>query len=464
MPLGETSSNTTVQYTVTTTNTADGTTLYWKTTGNVSNSDIVSGNTGSIVVTNNRAIFNVTIFADTLTEGVETIGIAISTGSLNGPTVVSTANPININDTSLSPAPERLYSWGENAVGQLGFNDTVYRSSPTQVGTGTNWSKVNTRNTSGQANPRHTIATKTDGTLWIWGFNHYGQLGTNDRVAKSSPTQLGSGTWSQVEAGWNAMAAIKTNSTLWTWGVNGQGQLGVNDTVYSRSSPTQVGSDTNWSQISISNDAGVFMSAIKTDGTLWTWGGNGYGELGQNNTINKSSPVQVGASTNWSQITSGQRGSLAIKTDGTLWSWGRNYEGWAGYNNTVYKSSPTQVGALTNWSQVSMRGNAVMAIKTDGTLWSWGGNFGGVLGQNDAVVRSSPTQVGSSTDWSKISASSMVLATKTDGTLWTWGFGSRGELGSNNVVARSSPVQVGANTNWSLVNAGGSMAFAITSG
>jgi alpha-tubulin suppressor-like RCC1 family protein len=460
MPLNE---GQTVQYTVTTTNTADGTVLYWKTTGNTTNSDIVGGNTGTITITNNRATFNVTIFADTLTEGVETIDIAISTGSLNGPTVVSTANPININDTSLSPAPERLYSWGDNSVGQLGLNDRVYRSSPTQVGTGTNWSKVNTRNTSGQADPKHTIATKTDGTLWIWGENSSGQLGTNDRVNRSSPTQLGSGTWSQVEAGWNGMAAIKTNGTLWTWGSNNFGQLSTNDKVY-RSSPTQVGTETDWSQISMGNDSGPFISAIKTTGTLWQWGSNGYGMLGQNNTTDRSSPVQVGTDANWSQITSGQRGSLAIKTNGTLWSWGRNYEGWAGYNNTSYKSSPTQVGALTNWSQVSMRGNAVMAIKTDGTLWSWGGNFGGVLGQNDTVFRSSPTQVGTDTDWSKISASSMVLATKTNGTLWTWGFGSRGDLGSNNVVARSSPVQVGANTNWSLVNAGGQMAFAITSG
>ena len=132
MPLNETS-NTTVQFTVTTTNTADGTTLYWKTTGNTTNSDIVGGNTGSITVTNNRAVWNVTISADDATDGTKTLGIQILTGSLDGTPVVNTASPIVITDTSQTPDYGYLYTWGNNTYGVLGTGGGGVLS-PVQVG------------------------------------------------------------------------------------------------------------------------------------------------------------------------------------------------------------------------------------------------------------------------------------------------------------------------------------------
>jgi alpha-tubulin suppressor-like RCC1 family protein len=467
MPLGETSSNTTVQYTVTTTNTADGTTLYWKTTGNVSNSDIVGGNTGSIVVTNNRAIFNVTIFTDTLTEGVETIGIAISTGSLNGPTVVSTANLITINDTSLDPAPERLYSWGQNDNGQLGQNNRIAsggRSSPVQVGTDTTWDQISTQEFA-------VIATKTNGTLWSWGSGNGGGLGLNNTVDRSSPTQVGAlTTWSKVVKAKYFTLAIKTDGTLWSFGKNGQGQLGLGD-VINRSSPVQVGSATNWSLISAGN---YMASAIKTDGTLWMWGQQVQGSFGLNESGNvyKSSPTQVGSGTTWSQVSSGPYSWMATQTNGTLWLCGYNNYGHLGFNDTVDKSSPVQLGAGTDWSKISHGFNSSLATKTNGTLWAWGRNHKGQLGRNIAYTTnsSSPVQVGSSTTWSLIDTDSgTVLATKTDGTLWVWGTQQSGVLGLNAIVGsytdgRSSPIQVGAATTWSKISTGGFMSIAITSG
>ena len=353
------------------------------------------------------------------------------------------------------PPPPGLYAWGYNYGSNLGLNDTVNRSSPTQVGVGTTWSLVSI----GWYN---TAATKTDGTLWTWGWNSLGQLGTNDHIYRSSPVQVGVGTtWSQVSTNYYATAAVKTDGTLWTWGWNSNGSLGNNDgtSAGARSSPTQVGSGTTWSQVS----AGSYNAiATKTDGTLWAWGYNYYGELGLGDqgvnsvSSNRSSPTQVGALTNWSKVSTLVSVTVAIKTDGTLWAWGYNANGELGQNDTVYnKNSPVQVGTLTTWSQVSTAGHNTIATKTDGTLWIWGRNDYGELGQNDQISRSSPTQVGSGTTWNLVTINNYVtIATKTNGTLWTWGWNSRGQLGFNDLVNRSSPTQVGVATTWSRVSGG----------
>ena len=344
--------------------------------------------------------------------------------------------------------PPRLWTWGRNNNGQLGQNDLVYRSSPTQVA-GTNWSNVSISFT-------QTIATKTDGTLWTWGWNNYGQLGFNDRVNRSSPTQVGVLTnWRLVNAGYYVNSAIKADGTLWLWGFNSSyGQLGFNDRV-SRSSPVQVGVATNWSQIS----TGAYSTiATKTDGTLWAWGYNFYGQLGLSNTTNRSSPVQVGAQTNWSRVNiAATHSTIATKTDSSLWTWGQNNNGQLGLNDRIYRSSPVQVGVTNTWSKISEGdGDMSAAIKTDGTLWTWGQNNNGQLGFNDITNRSSPVQVGSNTNWSLVSKDFYSnISIKTDGTLWAWGRNNNGQLGEDDLINRSSPSQVGTNTNWSEVSGGG---------
>ena len=290
-----------------------------------------------------------------------------------------------------------IWTWGYNAHGNLGQNDTVSRSSPTQVGALTTWSS------NIAAGEDHCIVTTTGGALYVWGKNESGGLGLNDvGISRSSPTQVGAlTTWSKIAAGRNHSLAIKTDGTLWSWGYNAYGELGQNDRV-NRSSPVQVGSDTNWSNI----DGGANHSmATKTNGTLWLWGKNNYGQLGLNDRVYRSSPVQVGALTTWSKIDAGFGSSLAIKTDGTLWSFGYNGSGNLGLNDTVSRSSPVQVGALTTWSKISANpnfGDISLAITTSGTLWLWGRNNYGQLGLNDRVSRSSPVQVGALTTWSKI--------------------------------------------------------------
>lgn len=353
-----------------------------------------------------------------------------------------------------APAGPWLYAWGYNDRGNLGDNTKVYRSSPVQIGSETTWSQVSGGNNS-------AAAIKADGTLWAWGNNANGQLGDNTIINKSSPVQVGALTdWSQVSAGGNFCAGIRTNGTLWTWGFSGQGRLG-RPTLNYNSSPIQVGSLTNWSKIDCSTSG--FAASIKTDGTLWTWGYNPWGNLGDGTVVYRSSPVQVGALTTWSQVNCGANHIAAIKTDGTLWVWGRNLFGELGINQgySSYRSSPVQVGALTNWSQVACGTFLTIAIKTDGTLWSWGSNSVGQLGDNTTVNKSSPVQVGALADWSKLSTGNQFsTAIKTNGTLWTWGGNPNGQLGDSTQSDKSSPIQIGSNS-WATVSAGSAFVLAI---
>lgn len=350
-----------------------------------------------------------------------------------------------------------LYAWGHNNWGQLALSNTVNKSSPTQVGTGTDWGLNN------GAAGYFKLFVKSNGSLWSVGNNQNGSLGQNDVISRSSPTQVGAlTTWLVVSANYyhGGSFAIKNDGTLWSWGKNHLGQLGHNDVVY-RSSPVQVGSGTTWSKICGFNQDAI---AIKTDGTLWSWGYNANGESGQNNVINTSSPVQVGALTNWSLLPLGGYNLgptiSVIKTDGTLWSWGNGINGAMGDNTTVSKSSPIQIGALTNWSKIEKGRQFSVAIKTDGTLWGWGLNNGGQIGLGNLTNTSSPVQIGADTNWSKIAAAySAAAAIKTDGTLWIWGNNGQGQLGQNDIISRSSPVQVGSDTNWVSVFGGDLYSF-----
>jgi alpha-tubulin suppressor-like RCC1 family protein len=342
-----------------------------------------------------------------------------------------------------------LFSWGYGANGQLGQNTTTQFSSPVQI-PGTSWSSIS-------AGGHHALATKTDNTLWSWGHNSVGQLGQNTTTYFSSPVQIPGTTWSAISAGSRYTSlATKTDGTLWSWGQNQYGQLGQNATT-NVSSPIQI-PGTTWSSISGGGHS-RFSLATKTDGTLWAWGGNSVGQLGQNITTDVSSPVQIPGTT-WSSISGGNNHSLATKTDGTLWAWGGNSSGQLGQNNITQSSSPVQIPG-TSWSLFSAGYNFSLATKTDNTLWSWGGNNYGNLGLNDTARRSSPVQI-PGTSWSTTSGSISpsgsaayhAFATKTDGTLWSWGRNTTGQLGQNDRIARSSPIQI-PGTSWSAIDSGG---------
>ena len=347
--------------------------------------------------------------------------------------------------------PGTLWSWGYNAGGKLGLNIGCFdhRSSPVQV-PGTSWVQISSAPASLTFAAAPVGARKSDGTLWVWGQNGFGELGQNDRVARSSPIQIPGTSWTDVSMSGNRMFARKNDGTLWGTGYN----MGTGSNVIF-SSPVQI-PGTSWSQISA---GGGHVLARKSDGTLWTWGENGSGQLGNNTTtpFMNLSAIQI-PGTAWVDACVGNFYSSARKSDGTLWVWGSSILGQLGDGTTISKSSPVQVPG-TSWVDISLGSSHSMARKSDGTLWGWGLNSCGQLGDNTTIYRSSPVQVPGTSWVDASSGTTHTLARKNDGTLWAWG-GSfvpdtgkgptpgRGERGDNLPnVNRSSPIQI-PGTSW----------------
>ena len=354
-------------------------------------------------------------------------------------------------NSGLTVSPS-LWTWGANGSGQLGVNDAATRSTPvTTISGGTNWKSV-------AGGLDHTAAIKTDGTLWAWGANYGGQIGNNSNgsnIYAPVTTFAGGTNWKQVACGEQYTAAIKTDGTLWNWGYNFYGHLGINSET-DRSTPvtTRLGG-TNWKQVAVGQ---YHTAAIKTDGTLWTWGGDITGQLGINESTvfaNRSTPVTtlVGG-TNWKQVACGRDHTVAIKIDGTLWVWGKNSYGQLAIPDGIDRLTPTTtfVGG-TNWKQVASGGIYTAAIKTDGTLWTWGSSATPV------------TTILGGTNWKQVACGgNHTAAIKTDGTLWIWGSNFYGTLGINDTANRTTPVTtILGGTNWKSVAGGSSHTSAIQS-
>jgi alpha-tubulin suppressor-like RCC1 family protein len=344
-----------------------------------------------------------------------------------------------------------LYAWGNNSnflgSGFLGDNTVVDKSSPVSVSGGfTDWVQVS-------AGRDASVGIRANGTLWSWGYNLAGQVGDNTSVNKSSPVSVVGGftDWIQASAGYSHSLGVRANGTLWAWGSNAQGRLGNNTAVLSRSSPVLVvGGFTNWVQASANNQ---FSLGVRANGSLWAWGGNGAGQLGQNTVISRSSPVSVvGGFVDWIQASAGNVHSLGLRANGTIWAWGSNYDGQLGDNTSVNKSSPVSVvGGFTDWVQASAGKNHSIGLRANGTVWAWGYNSYGKLGDNTSVNKSSPVSVvGGFTDWVHVDAGKdHNIAVRANGTLWGWGRGQYGLLGNNFTTTRSSPVSaIGGFTDW----------------
>lgn len=285
-------------------------------------------------------------------------------------------------------------------------------------------------------------ALKSTGALWCWGYGGNYQLASGANTHLKVPTAATAafaGPWSSVSLGYVHGCTIKTDGSLWCWGSNAAGQLGNGTTTSATTAPVQVSG--TWNQVAANGReasdtivATYYTCGIKSDNSGWCWGKNSVGNLGLGNTTDYTTPQQVSGS--WSTIQGGNFHTCGIKTDNTLWCWGSNVYGQLGIGSTTDQSSPQQVSG--SWSSVSVGYHNVCAIKTDGTLWCWGYNGNGQLGDNSTTARSSPVQVnGGGTTWSKVSAGvNLTCAIKTDGSLWCMGGNGQGQVLANSMLVR----------------------------
>ena len=358
------------------------------------------------------------------------------------------------------------YTWGNNGGGALGDGTGLTRSSPVSViGSFITWSQIS-------AGYNYTLGVR-DGIAYAWGQNTFGRLGDNTTSSRSSPVTVVGGitTWKQLSASHDGGRAhslgVTTTGLAYAWGDNYSGQLGSTPAGYgtSKLSPAiVVGGITNWVQVS----AGIrFSLGLTSTGALYAWGGNGYGQLGDGTSLQKSSPVSVvGGITNWSQIAAGQYYSLGLTSTGITYGWGRNSQGQLGDNTITNRTSPvTVIGGITNWSQISGDAHS-LGTTTAGVAYAWGFNGNGRLGDNTTSNRSSPvTVVGGITNWSQVSAGrNHSLGITSTGVTYGWGYNAQGQIGDNTTSSRSSPVTVvGGFTNWNQVSAGGLHSAGLTS-
>jgi alpha-tubulin suppressor-like RCC1 family protein len=335
---------------------------------------------------------------------------------------------------------------------------------------GANWIEMGPTGTGGgggsaatqviSAGGGHTCGIKSDKTLWCWGADGSGQLG-DDATLAQKPTPVivaGGATWKAVAAGGSHTCGIKSDNTLWCWGNDSTGQLGDDATIANQSTPVIVAGGATWKAVAAGND---LTCGIKSDDTLWCWGNDANGGLGDDATIaNKSTPVIVAGGATWKAVGAGSNYACGIKSDDTLWCWGNDVNGQLGDDATLAsKSTPVIVAGGATWKAVSA-GTATCGIKSDDTLWCWGGDVDGALG-DDATIAQKPTPVivagGATWKATAVQGYGHTCGIRSDDTLWCWGGDSIGQLGDDATLAsKPTPVIVAGGATWTAVTTGGS--------
>ena len=309
-------------------------------------------------------------------------------------------------------------------------------------------------------------AIRTDGALWCWGEAF------DASSPGLSWTEIAPRTrWAEVENAWFHSCGIRTDRTLWCWGWNHTGAFGIGVTtgaglpgeVFDPGTviPAQEISRSRWLDVAPGR---WFTCAIRVDGTLWCWGDNRFGQVGQGHVSDYQngygSPMRVGTATDWKQVASAGDSACGVRTGGTLWCWGANNHGQIGDGTTTTRLVPTQVGTDTGWLSVSTGRTSACALRTGGQLWCWGNNESGQIGDGTTTTRLVPTQVGKGVTWTTVDVGTSHACGLSGDRLWCWGADYRGPSGGPTMT----PTRVDTDFAWTMVSANEERTCGITTG
>ncbi len=447
----------------------------------------------NLIVANAGAELKLSTTANTLTQtddGTTTTGFNLAGSSLSSTAVNSLGASAKIELVKLGSvasvvaggtthalalkADGTVSAWGYNTQGQLGNGTTTSSYVPTPVSVLTSITSVATGGMASGVSSSYAL--KSNGTVWSWGFNITGQLGDGTTTQRNTPAQISSLSGiTAIAAGTTSVFAVKSNGTLWAWGNNyvGVGQLGigVGTTVY-KLTPVQVvdptdptGYFTNAVRVATNGTSTNITSsyALKSDGSVWSWGSNTYGQLGDGttNSRNVPGPVSVlGVGSGVIDIAAAAADAYALKSDGSVWAWGSNNSNQLGDGTATDTLVPIQVPTLGPGSGVIAIASGITtayALKSDGSVWAWGSNTQAQAGSGSATYSVSPpsqvVNLGPGSGVVTIGASyKSAFAVKSDGSMWAWGNNtvSVGQLGIGDGTAnpRSTPVRVGVSGNY----------------
>ena len=326
-----------------------------------------------------------------------------------------------------------VYTWGDNAYGQLGDGSVTDRNKAVKV-------NINTV-VAIATGSYHTLALKYDGTVWCWGYTYTGECGTGSGSPISSPKQItGLSGITAIAAGANHSIAVAPDGSLRAWGLNSSGQLGDGSTI-TRTTPVTILTLANVTHISA---GGVHSLARRSDGTAWSWGDNSAGQLGDGTTTRRTSPIQITSLSNYTtSIKGGGLHSIALVSYGPVLAWGSNTDGQLGDGTTTGRATPTQVPSLSNVTYIAAGAYHSLSTTLEELGFTWGKNGTGQLGNASMTSSSTPVQVKSLTALERVAGGwGFSVGLRSDETVYAWGENNQGQLGNGTLTNASTAVQV----------------------
>jgi alpha-tubulin suppressor-like RCC1 family protein len=341
----------------------------------------------------------------------------------------------------------KLWMWGNNECGQLGLGHEESTSIPQPVGVGVAGFENIVQVAAGE---NHTVALGANGRVWTWGDNRHGQLGSGDTMSRAIPQCLGVGialfeNIVHVTAGENHTIAVGAYGSVWVWGDNGLGQLGSGEAGEFQPIAQLMRGVTGFGKIAQVAAGWTHTIVCGVDGNVWGWGGSGRGELGLGGLRFKCIPQCVGEGipgfTNIVQVAAGKIHTIALGADGRVWAWGYGGHGQLGWNTAGVQFIPQRVGeeapGFGKMVQVAVGSHHTVALGADGDVWAWGTYLGGQVG-NRKEIQSTPQRMGRGVaGFANIvqiaAARGHTVALGADGRVWAWGYNERGQLGSGKI-------------------------------